>query len=228
MKRQEERPWAAYPPLRPFQPRPPPARAQPRKCREQEHRVGPDVGHIPQVVPGEVALRIAARGECGGIEIPKRGVLLMVIEPLVINLGRDDDEHPEDQRQQQALVAFEEKPPGGVTFHGEPDGGAGDEEEQGHSPLVHEPHDVVEPRVGLDVLDVPIPGAEQHARVEEHEQGEGNHPQPIQVVAPIHVRAPICRLNNTVLRRLASIMSPTAVPGEPKAAPAARTARRRD
>lgn len=161
--------------------------------RPRGHRVDPQIGHEPQVVPGRHLQAIpvpAERSVHGQVAPPEREVAVVVpagefLDDLVVGLRRHDHQHPEGQRQQQPPGTATEEP-GRPLREQEGGGRARDQEQQRQSPGRAEHHQRLQRFAGMRAFDVPVPAHVVHAAVIEHEQGEGGDADPVQVEAALH------------------------------------------
>ena len=160
----------------------------PAQGQQHQHRVGPQVGQKPQVVPGGQHQAFAGVAEAAvGAEVQAQelGVAAAVAElfaHLQPGLRRHDQRHARQQRQQQPLRALAGQ--AGPAQH-QPGGQAGDDEQQPHAPGVGQPHQRFERGIGGALLDVEMPGHVQHAHVVQHQQRKGGDAQPVDEILPL-------------------------------------------
>ena len=167
--------------------------AQPDQQRQQHQRVDEEVEHEPQVVPGDVALRVQPaeqlpieRQEAAG-EVDGAGACG---NPDGVSFGedlrRDDDQDADQQREQQPLDTLAGKLARCAEAQGKVDAGPGQNKEQRHVPLVDETQQVAHERAALRVLNVPaVVGGEDHAGVEDDQKSRCQDAQGVDIVAAL-------------------------------------------
>ncbi len=154
--------------------------------REQQ-RVGPEVHHEPEVLPGREHDPLQA-SEAEVIVQPEGGEAVPIavlgdqLRPGLRGYYEDDGEQRRDHQPGRPAAREGARP--GHLREDRAGGIAGDNEQQRQPPRVEREHRDGRPRKDLVRFHVPAPRNEIHADMIEDEQRECPHPQPVQSVMP--------------------------------------------
>lgn len=162
---------------------------EPPQHRQQRHdnqRVGKDVDHVPQVVPGRRQDReLHVKVEILAVERPEIRPRLALGEQLEIGLRCAHHQHAEDNRHEQPHEAPRYELAQPALVDGEAQRDARDQEQQRQAPRVDQRHHQFQPRPGMRAFHVPAPRHVEHADVVEDQETEGDDAQPVEIVAAL-------------------------------------------
>jgi len=169
---------------------------QRRHQQGQHQRVDPQVGQVPQVVPGDAQLPPGEAVLWPGRHLPvaqqegaEAGLDTPIGHCLAVRLDRHHHGHAEQQRQQQPPRAQYGKARDARLGPHQGDGDTGEQEQQLPPPAVDQQHRPLQPFGGMHALEVKAPVVHVgHGGVIQDEQGEGEHAQGVDIVAAWHGR----------------------------------------